>query len=73
MKVIEIERDGRTVLYAPDRRVLLWLYCVLTGRTEKSVRKKIENGSWIEGREYHRDPDGSIVVDRQRADQWVTG
>lgn len=69
MKVIDF--DGAPVV--PGRNVTIRLFSILTGRTEKSVRRKIEEGKWVEGREYHRDPDGSVVVDRQGVERWETG
>ena len=43
----------------------------LTGYTQKAVRRKIESGVWVEGREYRRAPDGHIIVDLQGYHQWV--
>ncbi len=43
----------------------------LTGYTQKAVRRKIEEGHWIEGREYRRAPDGHILVDMQGYEKWV--
>ena len=35
----------------------------LTGYSEKAIRRKIEDGVWLEGHEYVRAPDGRILVD----------
>lgn len=43
----------------------------LTGYTEKAVRRKIEEGIWLEGREFRRAPDGHILVDLQGYEKWV--
>lgn len=44
-----------------------------TGYTVKAVERKIESGAWIEGREYRRAPDGSILVDVEGYERWVEG
>lgn len=53
------------------RYVRLTLFEKLTGYTQKAVRRKIETGVWIEGREYRRAPDGHIIVDLQGYERWV--
>lgn len=42
-----------------------------TGYTEKAVRRKIEDGHWLEGREFRRAPDGHILVDLLGYERWV--
>lgn len=44
-----------------------------TGYTEKAVQRKIEDGVWIEGKEYRRAPDGNILVDIEGFERWVEG
>jgi hypothetical protein len=46
-------------------------FCELTGYSRKAVEKKIENGTWLEGREFHRAPDGRIVMDIDGYNRWV--
>lgn len=53
------------------RYVRLPLFEKLTGYTQKAVRRKIETGAWLEGREYRRAPDGHIIVDLQGYYKWV--
>lgn len=53
------------------RYVRLSLFERMTGYTQKAVRRKIEAGVWIEGREYRRAPDGHIIVDLQGYERWV--
>ena len=53
------------------RYVRLPLFERLTGYTQKAVRRKIESGAWLEGREYRRAPDGHIIVDLQGYHRWV--
>jgi hypothetical protein len=35
------------------------------------MQRKIQDGKWIEGREYHRDPDGNVWVDVPGVMRWV--
>lgn len=52
-------------------RVRIHLFAASTGLTEKAIRRKIEEGKWLEGKEYHRDPDGGIWIDVKGAMRWV--
>ncbi|WP_226998420.1 excisionase [Tardibacter chloracetimidivorans] len=45
----------------------------LTGYTEKAVYRKIEDGVWLDGREYRRAPDGNICIDLEGYQKWVEG
>ncbi len=53
------------------RYVKLNRFELLTGYTEKAVRRKIEEGIWLEGREFRRAPDGHILVDLLGYEKWV--
>jgi hypothetical protein len=55
----------------PARYVRLPLFERLTGYTQKSVRRKIEEGVWLEGKQYKRAPDGHILVDMEGYAKWV--
>ncbi|WP_081259283.1 excisionase [Burkholderia territorii] len=44
---------------------------MITGLTEKAIRRKIEDGKWLEGREYRRSPDGGIFISIKGHQQWV--
>jgi hypothetical protein len=44
-----------------------------TGLTPKAIRRKIEEGVWLEGREYRRGPDGHIYVSIEGFAKWVEG
>lgn len=46
---------------------------VITGLTEKAIRKKIESGKWIEGKEFRRSPDHGIFISIKGFQQWVEG
>lgn len=59
------------VYLAPDRYVTVRTYAAISGRTEKAIRRKIEDGKWIERREFIRDPDGTILIDCEGVQRWV--
>lgn len=42
-----------------------------TGYTARAVETKILRGVWVEGREYRRAPDGSIMMDMEGFERWV--
>ncbi len=41
------------------------------GLTKKAVERKIERADWVEGRQYHRAPDGTIWINRAGVRRWV--
>jgi len=43
---------------------------VATGLSEKAIRRKIEEGKWLEGREFIR-RDGEIYISRRGYERWV--
>jgi hypothetical protein len=43
----------------------------LTGYSEKAIRRKIEDGKWLEGREYIKAPDGHILISMKGYTQWA--
>jgi hypothetical protein len=53
------------------RYIRLPLFEKLTGYTQKAVRRKIEEGHWVEGFQFKRAPDGHILVDMKGYEQWV--
>lgn len=55
------------------RYVRVKKFTELTGYTEKAIYHKIDDGVWIEGREYRRAPDGSICIDIEGYQKWVEG
>jgi hypothetical protein len=57
----------------PAPRVRIPLASAITGLTQKAIRCKIDRGSWLEGREYHRDPEGNVWVDIAGVMRWVGG
>lgn len=65
--------DHGTPVIAPARMVTIKLFALITGKTEGSIRKKIERGTWVEGRQYRRDPEGCIWIIIKGVEQWVEG
>ncbi len=55
----------------PLRFVRVNLFCQLSGYTDKAVRRKIQEGVWLEGQEYRRAPDGRILIDTEGYGKWV--
>ena len=58
------------VTVAPAPYVTIALASTVTGLTEKAIRRKIEEGKWVEGREYRRQ-DGNIFISIKGYEQWV--
>ncbi len=55
----------------PARYVLISVASIVTGYSVKAIEKKIEEGVWLEGKEWRRAPDGRIVVDLEGYSKWV--
>lgn len=64
---------ARTGAMPAARFVRIPLAETLTGYTEKAIRRKIEEGVWLEGREYRRAPDGNLLIDMEGFNLWVEG
>lgn len=60
-----------TIYEAPNP--VISKFCEMTGYSVKAVEKKVENGVWLEGKEFHRAPDGRIVIDIRGYNRWVRG
>lgn len=43
----------------------------MTGYSAKAIRRKIEAGVWLEGREFRRAPDGHVLISVKGYEQWV--
>lgn len=56
---------------APAPYVTIPLAATITGLTAKAIRRKIEEGKWLEGREYRRSPDGGVFVSVKGFSSWV--
>jgi hypothetical protein len=55
------------------RYVLISKFCAESGYSEKAVRRKIEEGVWLENRQFRKAPDGHILIDVQGVERWVEG
>lgn len=60
-----------TVAVAPAPYVTVALAATITGLTEKAIRRKMEEGKWLEGREYRKSPDGGIFISIKGFMSWV--
>lgn len=64
--------EAPTIFVAPGDRVRLGPVAeAVTGCTVKSIERRIERGIWLEGKEYHRGVDGSIMIDPAGVSAWV--
>ena len=63
--------DNGAVHLAPAPYVTIQLASYITGLTEKAIRRKIEDGKWLDGREYRRSPDGGIFISMKGYQAWV--
>jgi hypothetical protein len=51
--------------------VLIPVFCQVTGYSEKAVRRKLEEGVWVQGKHFRRAPDGRITMNIQEYYRWV--
>lgn len=68
-----MEALANVVLVAPANLVLIHLAAAATGLTERAIESKIARQDWIEGKQYHRAPDGRIYIDLRGFEKWVIG
>jgi hypothetical protein len=62
---------GAPIVIGPAPYVVIHLAARITGLSEKAIRRKIEEGVWLEGREYIRGPDGHIYISLKGYTAWV--
>jgi len=65
------DRHALVAQVAPAPYITVALAAVITGLTEKAIRRKIEDGKWLEGREYRKYPDGGIFISMKGYQKWV--
>lgn len=58
-------------IHLPLQWMLIPMFCSLTGYSEKAVRRKIEDGVWVQGKHYRKAPDGRITMNVQEYYKWV--
>lgn len=51
--------------------VTINMAATLTGYSPKAIRRKIESGVWLEGREFRRAPDGHVLISVKGYELWV--
>jgi hypothetical protein len=68
---LNAEVQERPILRGPANYVTVAEASVRTGLTQKAIYKKIENGVWLEGKEYRRAPDGRLYISMKGYDAWV--
>jgi hypothetical protein len=63
--------DDASIQINPAPYVTVKMASSLTGLTEKAIRRKIEEGKWLDGREYRRSEDGGIFISLKGYAAWV--
>ncbi|MCL2829380.1 MAG: excisionase [Betaproteobacteria bacterium] len=66
-----VDRPAQAPTLLPARFVTISLASIITGYTEKAIRRKIEDGVWVEGAEWKRAPDGHPLIDLQGYETWA--
>ena len=66
-----MSQESNIVVLHPANYVTIKLFVTISGLTEKAIRRKIEDGKWVEGREYRRSPDGGIFISIKGYERWV--
>lgn len=61
----------RPLQLTPSRYVTIDLFATITGLTPGAIRKRIERGVYVEGKQYRRAPDGRLWMDTKGHEQWV--
>jgi hypothetical protein len=51
--------------------VTISVAAAITGYSAKAIRRKIESGIWLEGREFRRAPDGHVLISVKGYELWV--
>lgn len=64
-------KDDAPVVLTPAPYVTVPLAASITGLSQKAIRRKIEDGKWLEGREYRRSPDGGVFISIKGFIAWV--
>lgn len=62
---------NEVVQLAPARYVTVELAAVMHGLSPGAIRKRVERGQWIEGREWRRGPDGRVWIDTKGVERWI--
>lgn len=65
--------DATLLVVGPARMVAINLASSCIGISPRAIQHKIAKGIWIEGKQYHRAPDGRTYVDLKGFETWVSG
>lgn len=60
-----------TRIVSPAPYVTIPVASTMTGLSEKAIRRKIEEGKWLDGREFCRSPDGGVFISIEGFASWV--
>ena len=61
------------VRLAASRFVTIDLAALITGYSEKAIRRKMEDGVWLEKKVWVRAPDGRCLIDIRGYERWAAG
>lgn len=59
------------IVVGPARYCLVKTAAAAIGLTEKAIRRKIEDGVWVESVHYRRAADGHVYIDMKAFERWV--
>lgn len=65
------DAPAKLILVAPAPYVTIPVAAAMIGLTEKAIRRKMEDGKWLEGKQYRRSPDGGIFISIEGFTSWV--
>lgn len=60
----------KVVTLQPSRFVTVKMAAALTGLTDRAIRTKLFDGTWLEGRQFRR-RGAAIFIDMQGYERWV--
>jgi hypothetical protein len=72
MSTDTLDAPAGVIVLPQVRYVTLVVASAITGLTAKAMERRIEDGKWLEGREFVR-RDGRVFVDLRGYERWVTG
>jgi len=59
------------VMLAPAAYVTIKHAAMITGYSQIAIRRKIEDGKWLEGREWVKAPDGRVLISMRGYERWA--
>lgn len=66
--------DTTTIIkVAPADYVTVRLYATISGKSEGAIRKLIDRGHWVLGKQYRKDELGGIWINTKGVTKWVEG